>query len=378
MTDKLAKYGASIFSTMTAKAIQHGAINLAQGFPDFPVDERLIDAVTEAMKSGYNQYARPSGAPELHREISSIIASKYSRIVDADRELTVYPGASTAIYIAIQAIINPGDEVVIFEPSYECYVPTIEICSGIIRPVRLVPPEFQPDWEEVERLVSDRTRLVIINNPHNPTASVWREEDFRRLEKILEGRDCLILSDEVYEFINFTEEGHLSIHSMEGLRNKTLVISSFGKSLHVTGWRTGYCVAPPDVTIAMRKINQFSTFCANHAMQVGIASYLRDYFDASRIRDTYRAKRDMMVNGIIDSRWKLLPCRGTYFMLLDYSSISDLPSMEFSEWLVTHKGIAVIPCSPFYSEGYDPRIIRICFAKKEETLIKAIDLLCNI
>lgn len=165
---------------------------------------------------------------------------------------------------------------------------------------------------------------------------------------------------------------------MEGLRKKTLVISSFGKSLHVTGWRTGYCVAPPDVTIAMRKINQFSTFCANHAMQVGIASYLRDYFDASRIRDTYRAKRDMMVNGIIDSRWKLLPCRGTYFMLLDYSSISDLPSMEFSEWLVTHKGIAVIPCSPFYSEGYDPRIIRICFAKKEETLIKAIDLLCNI
>ncbi len=378
MKDKLAKYGASIFSTMTGKAIQYGAINLAQGFPDFPVDERLTSAVTDAMHAGYNQYARPSGAPELHRAITSIISDKYGRNINADDELTVYPGASTAIYIAIQAIINPSDEVIVFEPSYECYAPAIEIFGGIIRPVRLAPPEFQPDWEEVEGLVSDNTKLIIINNPHNPTASVWRKEDFVKLEKIIEGRDCLILSDEVYEFINYKEEGHLSIHSMDSLRQKSLVISSFGKSLHVTGWRTGYCVAPPDVTIAMRKINQFSTFCANHAMQVGIASYLRDYFDASMIRDTYKAKRDLVAAGIAQSRWKLLPCHGTYFMLLDYSSISDMPSLEFSEWLVTQKGIAVIPCSPFYSGGYDPKLVRICFAKKEETLNKAIDLLCNI
>lgn len=378
MTDKLAKYGPSIFSTMTARALHYNAINLAQGFPDFPTDPRLIEAVNTAMAEGYNQYARPIGAPVLHRGIEQLVSDHYGATIEGDKVLTVYPGASFAIYIAIQAVLQAGDEVIVFEPSYECYVPAVELFGGIVRPVRLRAPGFSIDWDEVKAIFSQRTRLIIINNPHNPTASVWNKADLEALHQVVEGSDCLILSDEVYEFINYTDEGHLSLLSMEELWHRSLVISSFGKSLHVTGWRLGYCIAPPAITDAMRKINQFSVFCAHHASQVGVAHYLRHYFNPREIRELYRGKRDLVTEGLRGSRWKTLTCDGTYFIMLDYSDISDLPSMDFVEYLVSQHGLAAIPCSPFYSGGYDPKIIRICFAKKEETLQKALDILCNI
>ena len=378
MIDKLAGYGASIFSTMTAMAIEHNAINLAQGFPDFPVDPKLIEAVDDAMKAGYNQYARPIGAPSLHTEIEAIIRNHYHRDICSDQELTVYPGASTAIYIAIQAVINPGDEVIIFEPAYECYAPSIEIYGGLIKSFRLRPPDFGIDWEEVKCLFSDKTRLIIFNNPHNPTASTWRHDDFIALGKLVENSDCYIMSDEVYEFIDFSEGGHLSIHAYKNLWDKAIVISSFGKSLHVTGWRMGYCIAPPEVTDIMRKINQFSVFCGNHAMQVGIASYLKNDFDAAATCQLFLEKRNLVINRLKDSKWRTMPCNGTYFIMLDYSGISDMPSLEFAMWMVREHGVALIPCGPFYSDGYDPKLVRLCFAKKEETLNKALDILCKI
>jgi len=378
MIDKLSRYGASIFSTMTGLAIKHNAINLAQGFPDFPVDPRLIELVNKAMVDGYNQYARPIGAPDLHREIESLIFGNYGRSIKGEEELTIYPGASTAIYIAVQAIINPGDEVIIFEPAYECYAPAIEIFGGIVKPIRLRPPDFTIDWEEVSSVFSDKTRLIILNNPHNPTASVWNREDFEALSGLVDERDCYILADEVYEFINFTDEGHLSIHSHEHLREKAVAVSSFGKSLHVTGWRMGYCVAPVEVTVAMRKINQFSVFCGNHAVQKGIADYLRLYFDSAKLRKEFMIKRDLVVDMLVASKWKTLPCNGSYFIMMDYSGISDLPSKEFAEWMVSKNSVALIPCSPFYSDTYDPKLVRLCFAKKEQTLKEAIEKLCKV
>jgi len=378
MMDKLSKYGPSIFSTMTGLAIKHNALNLAQGFPDFPTDPLLISSVDEAMKAGWNQYSRPIGAPILHEQITEIIQKKYGRNIDSDEMLTVYPGASFAIYIAVQALIHPGDEVIIFEPAYECYAPAIEIFGGVIKPVQLKLPDFAIDWNEVRSLFSSKTKMIIINNPHNPTATVWNENDFDELYKLTEDSACAILADEVYEFINYTERGHISLHSKSEFHDRSIIISSFGKSLHVTGWRMGYCIAPPQISMMMRKINQFSVFCTNHAMQIGVANYLKNHFNADSIKSEYQRKRDLIIKGLEGSRWKALHCDGTYFIMLDYSDISDKSSMEFTQELVTIKGIGTIPCSPFYSNGYDPKVVRICFAKKDETLNKAIELLWKI
>lgn len=378
MIDKLSKYGPSIFSTMTGLALQHGALNLAQGFPDFGTDPRLIECVNEAMKSGYNQYSRPMGTPQLHRQIEKLVFENYGRELKGDEELTVYPGASFAIYVAMQALIGPGDEVIIFEPAYECYAPAIEIVGGKVIPIQMEAPEFAIDWQAVKNVFSSRTKMIIINNPHNPTAKVWSKADLDALEDLVSGSKCFILADEVYEFINFTEEGHMSVLSRPSLAGHCIVVSSFGKSLHVTGWRMGYCIAPASVTDMMRKINQFSVFCTNHAMQMGVAAYLEKYFDPITLKNDYQTKRDIVINGLRDSNWEVLDCDGTYFIMLDYSRMSSLPSLEFTRKLVLEKGIATIPCSPFYSNGYDPKIARICFAKKEETLEKALDILCKI
>ncbi|MBK8604571.1 MAG: aminotransferase class I/II-fold pyridoxal phosphate-dependent enzyme [Saprospiraceae bacterium] len=378
MIDKLSKYGPSIFSTMTGLALQHGALNLAQGFPDFPTDPKLITCVDLAMKDGYNQYSRPMGAVNLHKQIETLVFNNYGREVNGDEELTVYPGASFAIYLAMQALISAGDEVIIFEPAYECYAPAIEIVGGKVIPLQLESPNFDIDWHEVRKAFSSKTKMIVINNPHNPTAKVWSKEDLDALEELVLGTNCFILSDEVYEFINYTPTGHISIHSRAEMIERSIVVSSFGKSLHVTGWRIGYCIAPQNVTDLMRKVNQFSVFCTNHSIQMGVASYLENHFDPQILNSDYKAKRDFVKAGLKDSNWEVLDCEGTYFMMLDYSSISDLPSIEFTRKLVFEKGIATIPCSPFYSNGYDPKIVRICFAKKEETLQKAIDILCKI
>jgi len=363
---------------MTGLALEHNALNMAQGFPDFLPDPLLTACVDEAMKAGYNQYSRPIGSPVLHEEIEKLIARQYGLNIDGNKVLTIYPGASFAIYIAIQAMIHPGDEVVIFEPAYECYAPAIEIFGGIIKPVQLEMPDFAIDWDRVKSLFSDKTKLVIINNPHNPTAKVWQEADLKALYELIENKNCMVLADEVYEFINFTEHGHISLLSKPEFTEKSIVISSFGKSLHVTGWRMGYCIASEKVTNMMRKINQFSVFCTNHAMQVGVGNYLKNYFKPHEIAVDYKKRRDMIILGLSGSKWLTLACEGTYFIMLDYSNISDLPSMDFTHKLVTRHGIATIPCSPFYSNGYDPSIVRICFAKKDETINQAIKLLWEI
>ncbi len=378
MIDKLSKYGPSIFSTMTGLSLQHGALNLAQGFPDFDTDPRLIECVNKAMKDGFNQYSRPIGTMQLHKQIEQLIFEKYGREVKGDEQLTVYPGASCAIYVAMQALIDPGDEVIIFEPAYECYAPAIEIVGGKVVPIQLEAPQFGIDWNEVRKVFSLKTKMIVINNPHNPTAKVWSKEDLDALEDLVSDSECFILSDEVYEFINFTETGHLSVLGRPAIKDKCIVVSSFGKSLHVTGWRMGYCTASAAVTDMMRKINQFSVFCTNTAMQIGVASYMEKYFDANALKNDYQVKRDIVINGLKHSNWEVLDCEGTYFIMLDYSKISDLPSIEFTKKLVVEKGIATIPCSPFYSNGYDPKIARICFAKKEETLEKAFEILCKI
>ena len=289
MIDKLSKYGPSIFSTMTGLALQHGALNLAQGFPDFPTDPKLITCVDLAMKDGYNQYSRPMGAVNLHKQIETLVFNNYGREVNGDEELTVYPGASFAIYLAMQALISAGDEVIIFEPAYECYAPAIEIVGGKVIPLQLESPNFDIDWHEVRKAFSSKTKMIVINNPHNPTAKVWSKEDLDALEELVSGTNCFILSDEVYEFINYTPTGHISIHSRPEMIERSIVVSSFGKSLHVTGWRIGYCIAPQNVTDLMRKVNQFSVFCTNHSIQMGVVFYLENYFDQQILNSDYKA-----------------------------------------------------------------------------------------
>jgi len=368
---KLPDWGTSIFTIMSRMAIEHNAINLAQGFPDFNCDDELLELVHHFQKKGFNQYAPMQGVVNLRKAISEKIEKLYRRQYDFENEITVTAGATQALYTAITSIVTSGDEVIIFEPAYDSYVPDILSNGGIPVYIPLNPINYSYDWDFVKSKISYKTKAIIINSPHNPTGSLITEDDIKELENITKGTEILILSDEVYEHIIFDGKKHFSIAGSEELAKRTFVISSFGKTYHTTGWKMGYCAAPESLTKEFRKMHQFIVFSVNTPIQYAYAEFMKQEERYLSLGNFYQHKRDVFLNEIKKSKFKLKPCNGTYFQLLDYSSISDLPDMEFSEYLTKEIGVAVIPLSPFYEDRKSRSIIRICFAKSDEVLKEA-------
>lgn len=372
LTSKLPSVGTTIFTKMSALAAEKGAINLSQGFPDFPPDARLLERASQAILTGNNQYAPMAGLPILREAIANLIERHYDRKVSVLDEITVTSGASEAIFDAIAALVHNGDEVILFDPAYDLYEPAVTLAGGICRRVTLSAPEFRPDWLAFAELLSDKTRLVLINTPHNPTGSCWLAEDLESLWQAIASRDIYVLSDEVYEFIHFGESA-VSVHKHAELKKRSVVVSSFGKSFHLTGWKVGYVVAPAELTVELRKVHQFVSFCTATPLQQALAEHLMALPEASTgLAVFYQQKRDVLRKALADSRFTLLPCEGTYFQLLDYSAISDMQDVAFCEWLIDAVGVAAIPISVFYQQApKDQRVIRLCFAKEDSTLLEA-------
>ena len=372
---KLPKVGSSIFTVMSQKAREKNAINLSQGFPDFHCSPELLERVHEQMKKGKNQYAPSAGVPELREAIAEKTEELYGTAYDPETEVTVTAGATEAIYATITSMVREDDEVVIFTPAYDCYEPAIELSNGKPIFVQLKPPEYKIDWNEVKRVVNRKTRMIIINTPHNPTGSVIDKEDMQQLERLTKNSDILILSDEVYEHILFDGRDHQSVCRYPGLAERSFVISSFGKTFHNTGWKTGYCIAPKNLMKEFRKSHQFIVFCANTPIQHAFAEHLRKSKDEYlELNAFYQEKRDHFLKAIEGSRFKATPAKGTYFQLLSYQDESDLKQEKDSDLamrLIEEFGIASVPVSVFYHRNVDENVLRFCFAKSEETLDRA-------
>ncbi|MGO2235441.1 aminotransferase [Marinomonas sp. UCMA 3892] len=379
LISKLPSVGTTIFTKMSALAAEKGAINLSQGFPDFPPDSRLLERASQAILTGNNQYSPMTGLPMLREAIARLIEGHYGRKVNSNDDITVTSGASEAIFDAIAALVHDGDEVILFDPAYDLYEPAVTLAGGVCRRVILKAPDFRPDWQAFSELLTDKTRLVIINTPHNPTGSCWLEEDLESLWQAIAQRDIYVLSDEVYEFIHFGKSA-VSVHQHPELIKRSLVVSSFGKSFHLTGWKVGYIVAPKALTVELRKVHQFVSFCTATPLQQALAEHLIAEPEASAgLSGFYQQKRDVLRNALADSRFTLLPCTGTYFQLLDYSEISDLDDVAFCEWLIDQVGVAAIPVSVFYQQPpTNQRLIRLCFAKEESTLLDAAQRLARL
>jgi methionine aminotransferase len=375
---RLPNVGTTIFTVMSALATQTGAVNLGQGFPDFPCDPRIVDAVSNAMRDGHNQYPPMSGVAPLRHAIADKIERLYGRKYDAEREITVTAGATQALLTAILCCVHPGDEVVVIEPMYDSYVPAIELAGGKPVFVSLDAPDYALPFDKTAAAITPKTRLLMINSPHNPTGRVWRAGDMQKLQEIVRGTDVLILSDEVYEHMVFDGAPHESVSRYPDLAARSFVVSSFGKTFHVTGWKVGYVAAPAALSAEFRKVHQFNVFTVNTPMQIGIAEYLKDPAPYLELPAFYQKKRDFFRAGLAGSRFKLLPCDGTYFQCVDYSAISDLPEAEFAQWLTSEIGVAAIPVSAFYHESHESGVVRFCFAKKDETLAVALERLARI
>jgi methionine aminotransferase len=372
---KLPDVGTTIFSVISALANQHNAVNLGQGFPDFSCDPELIAAVTRAMSDGYNQYAPMPGMSVLLNTIAHKINKLYQKSYNPETEITVTAGATQAILTAIQASVHVGDEVIVIEPAYDSYVPAIRLAGGV--PV-FVSMEFNGNsfsipWDKVKASINSRTRLLLINSPHNPTGFVLSAADIAALTDIVRDSNVLIISDEVYEHMVYDRQRHESISRSSELSERAFVISSFGKTYHVTGWKLGYVAAPAALMREFRKVHQFNVFSVNTPMQVGMASFMNDSRPYLELPDFYQAKRDLFRRGLADSRFRLLPSAGTYFQCVDYSAISDASEIEFAQWLTREAGVAAIPLSAFYHQQRDNGLVRFCFAKKEETLLAALE-----
>lgn len=361
----------SIFAVMTKMSNEYNAINLSQGFPDFDVPEELRNLVNENIAKGRNQYAPMPGIPELRENISKKIRKDYKRYYDPETEITITAGATQALYTAITALIDKGDEAIIPEPAYDSYVPAVVANGGVPVFITMKSSDYKIDWEKIRRYANNRTRLIILNSPHNPTGSVITEEDIKNLEDIVSNSGIFVVSDEVYEHIVFDGRKHLSLASSEILSERSFVISSFGKTFHATGWKMGYCAAPKALTDEFRKIHQFVVFSVNTPIQYAYAEFLKNEKHYKSLGEFYSSKRDVFLNAIRDSRFKWKPTEGTYFQLLDYSDISEDDDMSFASFLTKEKGVAAIPLSPFYSRGNDEKLIRICFAKRNEVLARA-------
>ena len=367
---KLPQVKTTIFTTMTNLATAHNAINLSQGFPDFDVNPRLIALVEANMRKGFNQYAPMQGVLPLREKIGQKVKKIYNADYDIDTEITITSGATEALFAAITAVVNKDDEVIVFDPAYDSYVPVIELCQG--KPVHVkMTPDYSIDWDQVKKNLSPKTKLIILNSPHNPTGSVLSCDDIGELKKIVENNDLYLLSDEVYEHIIFDGKKHESISSYPELAAKSFVVSSFGKTYHATGWKIGYCLAPENLTEEFRKIHQYLTFSSNTSVQLAYAQFLEDENPYLDLGPFYQKKRDFFVSKLKDSRFKVIPCHGSYFQLLDYSEISDMPDTQFSEMLTIDHKVASIPTSVFYKNKDDYKVLRFCFAKKDETLGKA-------
>ncbi|MGJ1224538.1 methionine aminotransferase [Sphingobacterium siyangense] len=378
LTSKLPHVGTTIFTKMTMLANEQQALNLSQGFPDFETDPKLVQLVSKAMKQGHNQYAPMIGAQTLRDTIAKKYREVYDVSVDATTELTVTSGGTQAIFTAIATVVRPQDEVIIFEPAYDCYAPTIELFGGKVIPVRLLAPDFQIDWDYVATLINSKTRLIIINNPNNPTGKVLGREELIKLGDLLSGTNALLLSDEVYEHIVFDGVSPQSVLEIPTLRERSFVIASFGKLLHTTGWKIGYCIAPEQLTQEFRKVHQFNVFSVNTPMQFAIAEYLEDINYVKGLSYFFQRKRDLLKDGLKGSRFKILPCEGTYFLNIDYSNISQEKEFEFACALTRQHKIATIPLSAFYKEATNQQVLRVCFAKKDETLVKAVEILNKV
>ena len=375
---KLPKVGTTIFTKMSAMANKHEALNLSQGFPDFPIDPKLIDCTLKAMKSGYNQYAPMPGLIGLREAIAKKIEDAYSIAYHPETEISKTSVATQAIFTAIAAFVKEEDEVIIFTPAYDCYQPAIELVGGKPVFVQLKSPDYKINWEEVKKLISQRTRMIIINTPHNPTGTLLSEEDLKELEKITAHSEIIILSDEVYEHIVFDGQKHASICRNKGLADRSIAVFSFGKTFHVTGWKMGYCIGPKQLMVEFRKVHQFNVFSSNHPLQHALTEYLNDSENYLSLGSFYQKKRDIFLSAITGSRFKVIPSKGTYFQLLDYSSISDQNDVMFAERLVHEYKIASIPVSVFYNSPLDEKVLRFCFAKKEQTLEEAAKILSKI
>lgn len=374
---RLPKVGTTIFTVMSALAVEKNAVNLGQGFPDFDCDPRLADAVADAMRSGLNQYAPMAGNPELRRVVAQKIAETCGARYDWNHEITITAGATQAILTAVLAIVRPGDEVIVIEPAYDSYVPAIELAGGSAVPVPM-DAQFRVPWKAVRAALGPRTRAILVNSPHNPSGTILREPDLRELESIAVEHGLFVVSDEVYEHMVYDDEPHQSVSRYPRLAERAFVISSFGKTFHVTGWKVGYCAAPAPLTAEFRKIHQYNVFSVNTPMQHGLAAYMRDPAPWRGLAAFYQRKRDLFRAGLATTRFRLLPCEGTYFQVVDYSAISDLSEVEFAKWLTAEIGVAAIPLSAFYGEPAENRTVRFCFAKADETLREALGRLARL
>lgn len=371
MISKLPGIGSSIFTVMTRMALEHNAINLSQGFPDFDGPEDLLALVKYHISNGKNQYAPMEGIPELRDRISEKTKILYGKKYNPETEIVVTSGATEAIYTAISCTIKKDDEVIIFEPAYDSYTPSVILNGGIPKFIPLSQPSYSIDWDLVKENITTRTKMIIINSPHNPTGRVINKADLQNLADITRDSDILVLSDEVYEHIVFDAKNHLSLAQSEELAERTFVISSFGKTYHSTGWKVGYCSGPAMLMSEFKKIHQFIVFSVNTPVQYAFADYISNKEHYFNLSSFYQNKRDLLINSLESAGFSLIPSEGTYFQLLDYSILSDLKDIEFAEYLTKKAGVAVIPLSPFYSAGTDSKIIRICFAKKNEIIIEA-------
>jgi methionine aminotransferase len=378
LKSKLPGVGTSIFAIMSDMANRYNAINLSQGFPDFDVSPELIELVNYYMKKGFNQYAPMAGVIDLRKSISEKISNLYGHFYNPESEITITAGATQALYTAISVVVNSGDEVIMFEPVYDSYAPSVISNGGKPVFVKLNQSDYSIPWDEVENKITEKTKAIIINSPHNPTGKVINQEDIIRLENILKGKDIFLISDEVYEHIVFDSKRHISICESEILSKKSFVISSFGKTFHTTGWKIGYCAAPEYLTKEFRKLHQFVVFAVNTPIQYAYVDFLKNPENYLSVNKFYQGKRDFFRDKIKNSRFRILDTEGTYFQLLDYSSISEENDFEFSEYLTKEIGVAVIPLSPFYNSDYNDKIIRICFAKRDEILSKASEKLMKV
>jgi len=378
ITTKLPQTSTSIFAVMSQLANEYKAVNLSQGFPDFPISEELVELVNHFMKEGYNQYAPMPGVVPLRNAICDMFEKNHGAVYNADKEITITAGATQAISTAISAFISKGDEVIIFEPAYDCYAPSIIINGGMVKYSMLQYPDYSINWDEFPRIITSNTKMIIINSPHNPTGSIISKEDMRRLENLIKGRDIIVLSDEVYEHIIFDGATHQSAARFPDLASKSIVVGSFGKTFHATGWKMGFVLAPENIMAEFRKVHQFVVFAVNTPIQHAIAQYLQNPDNYTTLGSFYQKKRDFFLSAISDSKFKPLSCNGTYFQLLDYSNISDEPEMDMAVRLVKEFGIATVPVSSFYRTNENNRTLRFCFAKQESTINKAAEILCKI
>jgi methionine aminotransferase len=375
---KLPQTKTSIFSVMSGLAAKEQALNLSQGFPNFKTSETLIGLVNKAMQSGLNQYAPMPGIFSLRDIIAQKTFDLYQTSYNPDTEITITAGATQAIFTVIAAFINKGDEVIIFTPAYDCYEPSIELFGGITHSVALKAPDYKPDWEQVKSLVSSKTKMIIINTPHNPTGSILQKSDLLALQNIVKDTDIIVLSDEVYEHIIFDGEVHQSVALFPELVSRSFIVASFGKTFHHTGWKTGYVLAPDYLMAEFRKVHQFNVFCVNHPIQVALAEFLKTKDNYLSLPEFYQRKRDYFLDLIKESRFEFTPAKGTYFQLLNYKNISDENDYDFAVRLTKESKIASIPISVFYNDLYDAKMLRFCFAKTEDTLAKAAEILCKI